>query len=224
VIVTPHWGHEDSHQPLASDRTWARQIIEAGAAAVVGAHPHVLQPWEKVTTPEGHEGLVIYSLGNFISNQRTLAQRTGVIALIELARRSSKASVSAAGFVPTWVDVWRGHVVAELTAGSEGRTAALEAALRILPAGNRVGSATYRALPRACVGAPASDIATALIPPSVAATPAAPPDASLPVTRPAAVRGIAPAEPDMADETVRIPDVADPQSALPDARRHRDRG
>ena len=47
VILTPHWGAENSATPLATDKVYARAAIAAGASAVIGAHPHVLQPWEK---------------------------------------------------------------------------------------------------------------------------------------------------------------------------------
>ncbi|HRD77624.1 MAG TPA: CapA family protein, partial [Hyphomicrobiaceae bacterium] len=131
VIVAPHWGHEGSHVPLKADRAWAREMIEAGAAAIVGTHPHVLQPWERVTASDGREGLVIYSTGNFISNQRSLTQRTGIVALVELVRGAGGAVVSAAGFIPTWVDIEGGHVVREMPVD---RADALRSALRLLAA------------------------------------------------------------------------------------------
>lgn len=146
VIVTPHWGVEKSPLPLKSDRDYARGLIEAGATAVIGTHPHVLQPWEKVQASEGREGVVIYSTGNFISNQVSDDQRTGIVASLELTRRTAggKAELSAIGFVPTWVE--RGaHRVTEM------RIDALRSAsLRRLPSGNRVTSDTFRALPRDC--------------------------------------------------------------------------
>jgi Bacterial capsule synthesis protein PGA_cap len=60
VIPFMHWGLE--HQPLASSRQrqLARLMIDAGADAVVGAHPHVTQDVEQY---KGRP--IIYSLGNF---------------------------------------------------------------------------------------------------------------------------------------------------------------
>jgi Bacterial capsule synthesis protein PGA_cap len=121
VILTPHWGDEGAARPKPSDRLYARAAIEAGATAVIGTHPHVLQPWEAVTTSDGREGLVIYSTGNFLSNQHTTAQRSGVISLLELTRLpgEGKARLTAAGFVPTWVEKHNdaGHRVVEMTDG-----------------------------------------------------------------------------------------------------------
>ena len=61
-----HWGVERSTQPEEYQRTLAKQYIDAGADAVIGAHPHVLQGIEY------YQGKpVFYSLGNFIFNNGT---------------------------------------------------------------------------------------------------------------------------------------------------------
>ncbi|MDA0365025.1 MAG: CapA family protein, partial [Chloroflexi bacterium] len=61
VVVFVHWGIEYSHEPTERQRALARAAVEAGAGAVIGSHPHVLQPWERM-----HEAAVLYSLGNFV--------------------------------------------------------------------------------------------------------------------------------------------------------------
>ncbi|MDB5920493.1 MAG: poly-gamma-glutamate biosynthesis protein, partial [Massilia sp.] len=61
VIPFMHWGWE--HEPLASERQrqLARLMIDAGADAVVGGHPHVTQDVEQYRGKP-----IIYSLGNFV--------------------------------------------------------------------------------------------------------------------------------------------------------------
>lgn len=86
VILLPHWGQEYSATPDAQQRRLARAAIEAGAAAVIGAHPHVLQPIEEITASDGRRGFVAYSLGNFISSQWSLDRRTGAILYTDLVR------------------------------------------------------------------------------------------------------------------------------------------
>ncbi len=103
VFLTPHWGSENWHRPDARQKKLGRQAIEAGALAVFGAHPHVLQPWEKVKTKDGREGLIAYSSGNFISNQRRTAERAGILGLAQLIKtETGKVRRGAAGYVPTW--------------------------------------------------------------------------------------------------------------------------
>ncbi|HEY3309106.1 MAG TPA: CapA family protein [Desulfuromonadaceae bacterium] len=60
VIVTFHWGTEGSSTARANQRSAAHKAIEAGADAVIGHHPHVLQGVERYKN-----GIIFYSLGNF---------------------------------------------------------------------------------------------------------------------------------------------------------------
>lgn len=65
VLVYLHWGTEYAAQPSAGQRQQAHDLVDAGAAAVVGAHPHVVQP------VEFYRGRpIVYSLGNFLFDQR----------------------------------------------------------------------------------------------------------------------------------------------------------
>ena len=130
-------------------KTLAREAIDAGAAAVIGTHTHVLQPWEKHQTEDGREGLIIYSTGNFISNQRRLPQRTGIIAMLELTlTKNNKARVTAAGYIPTWVVIGgRGHRVIENRGTMRW---ALNHARKILPSGNLVKSENLPRLIKHC--------------------------------------------------------------------------
>ena len=61
VVVTLHWGVPYDRHPLPDDREKAHVAIDCGADAVVGHHPHVIQP---VEVYKGRP--IIYSLGNFV--------------------------------------------------------------------------------------------------------------------------------------------------------------
>lgn len=63
VITFPHWGIE--HEKIASERQvhLARLMIDSGADAVIGGHPHVTQ---NIETYKGKP--IFYSLGNFVFN------------------------------------------------------------------------------------------------------------------------------------------------------------
>jgi hypothetical protein len=61
IVVSLHWGAEEVSLPRPKDVFLARAIIDAGADAIVGHHPHVIQPWEL-----RGERPIFYSLGNFI--------------------------------------------------------------------------------------------------------------------------------------------------------------
>lgn len=103
IFFVPHWGIEN-HTVIARRQTaLARDVIEAGANAVVGTHPHVLQQWDWLTSASGRKAPVIYSTGNFISAQPLDTQRHGMIVLITLHKPipGAKAELNSARYVLT---------------------------------------------------------------------------------------------------------------------------
>ena len=75
VIVAMSWGSENATEPNDGQRLLAQTLADLGVDVVIGFGPHVIQPVEWVAglddagTPTGHQTLVAYSLGNFLSNQ-----------------------------------------------------------------------------------------------------------------------------------------------------------
>ncbi|MGA2886616.1 MAG: CapA family protein [Terracidiphilus sp.] len=69
LVVSIHWGIEYAPAPRPEDVETAHKMLEAGATVIVGHHPHVLQPVETYRTADGRDGVIFYSLGNFLSNQ-----------------------------------------------------------------------------------------------------------------------------------------------------------
>jgi len=71
VIVSAHWGNEGEHKPNDTQKRYAKIFANAGVDAVIGIHPHVIQPIDWVKGKNNHETLVAYSLGNFLNGQET---------------------------------------------------------------------------------------------------------------------------------------------------------
>ena len=71
VIVSAHWGDENSFTPNAFQKSYAQLFADLGVDVVIGTHPHVIQPIEWVEGVEGNKTLVVYSLGNFIGGMLT---------------------------------------------------------------------------------------------------------------------------------------------------------
>ncbi|MCD7959282.1 MAG: CapA family protein [Ruminococcus sp.] len=70
VIVTCHWGNEDTYTVTDGQKDLAQQkIVEWGADVILGTHSHVAHTMEYITRSDGTQGFVFYSLGNFISAQ-----------------------------------------------------------------------------------------------------------------------------------------------------------
>lgn len=67
VIANVHWGTEYSNYTVEEQHQLAYDILDAGADAIVGSHPHVLQGIEY------YQGKpILYSLGNFWFNEKTM--------------------------------------------------------------------------------------------------------------------------------------------------------
>lgn len=107
VIVTPHWGREYKRSPSERQTSFAKAWVEAGATAIVGSHPHVLEPWEILTAEDGRQAFVLYSLGNFVSHQRSLDRRTTIMLNLGLHRdpTTGRVSVIGARYVPLHVEM-----------------------------------------------------------------------------------------------------------------------
>jgi Bacterial capsule synthesis protein PGA_cap len=107
VIVTPHWGAEYVYAPDRAQKDLAKRLINAGALAIIGSHPHVLEPWEKITAPDGREGFVIYSLGNFVSGQTPMPRRASIVLYLGLTKDAAgRVTLNGARYVPLSMRSW----------------------------------------------------------------------------------------------------------------------
>jgi poly-gamma-glutamate synthesis protein (capsule biosynthesis protein) len=76
VVVLPHWGEQYTHVPVPAQRRVGRALVEAGADAVVGGHPHWVQ---RVQLHRGRP--IVHSLGNFVFDMDFMRQtQEGVLA------------------------------------------------------------------------------------------------------------------------------------------------
>lgn len=105
VAVCIHWGDEYHLLPNASQKALADKLVAMGVDMVIGGHPHVIQPMEMRTTPDGRRALVVYSLGNFISNMRTTDTRGGALVSVQLERDSiGQARIASANYSLVFVE------------------------------------------------------------------------------------------------------------------------
>lgn len=85
VCVMLHWGVEYSLKPNKSQKELADFLISEGVDMIIGGHPHVVQPFEMRFNPKtGKNALIVYSLGNFISNQNDTNSRGGAMIRVKI--------------------------------------------------------------------------------------------------------------------------------------------
>lgn len=100
VVVFPHWGTEYSYEPSKSQKELVEFFYELGVDIVIGTHPHVLQPVELITSESGHNMLVYYSLGNFLSYQKEAARMLGGMAHVTITKDDTGTYISSASITP----------------------------------------------------------------------------------------------------------------------------
>ena len=112
VAVSLHFGNEYQREPSEEQRRIARHTIESGADLVIGHHPHVVQPYERyrVDNPDGtsREGLIMYSLGNFVSNQFGDYKEYGAVLKVTFRKThqadgAAVTTLAEVDAIPTWV-------------------------------------------------------------------------------------------------------------------------
>ena len=87
IIACMHWGVEYRSLPEKAEKELADWLIAQGVDHVIGSHPHVLQPMEvRAGDNVNDKHLVVYSLGNFISNMSKLHTDGGAMVKLELKR------------------------------------------------------------------------------------------------------------------------------------------
>ncbi len=82
IMVAMHWGVEYNTGVTQEQKNIAKYLASLGVNIVIGAHPHVIEPAEYIDNT-----LVIYSLGNFISAQRTDEQLSGLLMSADIVKK-----------------------------------------------------------------------------------------------------------------------------------------
>lgn len=103
LILILHWGVEYSPKPTPEQQVMARQFLEAGADAILGSHPHVIQTME-VLKVGGQDKFVIYGMGNFISNQQGQERNSGIVLKLKFHKDASqgKTQLQEVSYTPTY--------------------------------------------------------------------------------------------------------------------------
>lgn len=112
IVFNMHWGEEYSRKPNNTQKEIAKKLSDMGVDIIFAGHPHVLQPIEFIKSQkDDRETLVVYSMGNFISNQRSeiLKQpygEDGIIVNITIKKnlKNNKITLGELSYVPTWVN------------------------------------------------------------------------------------------------------------------------
>lgn len=111
IIASMHWGTEYQTTESKEQDRLAEFLIKNDVKIILGSHPHVLQPMKmlKVETDEGKEkeGLVVFSQGNFFSNQTQENTRNTAIFNIEVKKdgKTGEVTIEKVTYAPIYVNI-----------------------------------------------------------------------------------------------------------------------
>ncbi len=112
IIFFMHWGNEYERVPDKLQKALAQKLCDYGVDIIIGGHPHVIQPAEYIYSNISlKETFVLYSQGNFISDQReeTIKNKyseDGIITELYIRKdvNNKKTYLKEVRFIPTWVN------------------------------------------------------------------------------------------------------------------------
>lgn len=108
IVASVHWGTEYSTVPNDTQNELADFLFQNGVNIILGTHPHVLQKMEKrtVTLEDGttQDGFIIYSLGNFISDQNADNTRTSIILDLQITKHTDESvTIDNVSYTPIYM-------------------------------------------------------------------------------------------------------------------------
>ena len=103
TIIFIHWGTEYDTLPDLNQKMTAAALQRSGADIIIGSHPHVLQPMTAETDSCGIGNPVVWSMGNFVSNQRTRRRDGGAMIRLDLTLMGDTTLITDASYILTWV-------------------------------------------------------------------------------------------------------------------------
>jgi poly-gamma-glutamate synthesis protein (capsule biosynthesis protein) len=93
VVVSVHWGNEDTFEVDEDRRALAQQFADWGANLIIGTHSHTIQSMEYLTNKYGDQAFVFYSLGNFISAQSDNFNMVGMVGDLNITKDLETGSI-----------------------------------------------------------------------------------------------------------------------------------
>ena len=99
VVAFVHWGNEYERKPNRDQRRMADFMKRNGVDIIIGSHPHVVQPYE--VDEQGK--IVVYSLGNFVSNQSKRYTDGGLVVTIDIEEDMDGELKYYLSYTPVWV-------------------------------------------------------------------------------------------------------------------------
>lgn len=103
ILAIPHWGIEYVLHPNQQQKDIAAWLLNKGVDHVIGGHPHVLQPMERRNKAKNGGNVVVYSLGNYVSNMTKVNTDGGAMVRMDFKKKGRVVTLEDCGYSLVWV-------------------------------------------------------------------------------------------------------------------------
>ncbi len=103
IIAFLHWGTQYRPSPDLQQKDLEKYLHSLGVKYIIGSHPHVIQPIEWKKNSGADETFTVFSLGNFLSNQRKFPRDGSILVSLELTKNKHQTTISKLDIIPIWV-------------------------------------------------------------------------------------------------------------------------
>lgn len=115
-VAYVHWGNEYKTTQNSHQESIAQKLCDLGIDVILGTHPHVIQPADVLISEDtGNKTFVVYSQGNFMSNQRVQFMdmksghtEDGVLIKLNIVKEGNNdVELNNIEYFPTWVNMYK---------------------------------------------------------------------------------------------------------------------
>lgn len=104
VIANMHWGDEYKLYPNKTQKDLAQFLIDNGVNIIIGGHPHVVQPIDIRKKNDSIKQVIVYSMGNFVSNMSALNTDGGMLVTLDISKERNKpVEIDSCSYSLVWV-------------------------------------------------------------------------------------------------------------------------
>jgi poly-gamma-glutamate synthesis protein (capsule biosynthesis protein) len=103
IIAFMHWGEQYQNKSNKVQQSLINYFHSLGVRYIIGSHPHVIQEIDRPVEEKAEDFLSVYSLGNFLSNQRRFPRDGSVLVSVEFIKNQEGVSIKNMKVIPIWV-------------------------------------------------------------------------------------------------------------------------
>jgi len=105
IIANMHWGQEYKLYPDKEQKDLSRFLIDNGVNIIIGSHPHVVQPIDIRMENDTIKQVIVYSLGNLVSNMSAANTDGGMMVTLDISKdKDGEVHIDDLSYSLVWVD------------------------------------------------------------------------------------------------------------------------